>query len=276
MTGDAIRRNPKRKLFLPFYTGLVIAYLFIPVIVMIMFGFNDFSGRFNFAWQGFTLKHYRGLFDYPELTQALRNSLLIAGISTVVATALGTLIALALTRHRFRGRSALNLFIFLPMATPEIVLGVALLGLFVTLAFDRGFVTIVIAHVMFSISYVVVTVKARTAGFDPSLEEAAKDLGADGWATFWTVTFPLIFPGVLAGALLAFVLSIDDYVITTFNAGGTLTLPLWIYGVSRFGVPAQVNVIGTLLFGVGVLYVVVSLMSARGDRQLPPPVLKKG
>ena len=261
----------KRGRFLPIYTGLVIAYLFIPVVVMIIFGFNDFSGRFNFTWEGPILEHYRNFFDFPELVLALRNSVIIASISTLVSVILGTLIALALTRHSFRGRGGLNLFIFLPMATPEIVLGVALLAFFVTLNVQRGFLTIVIAHVMFSVSYVVVTVKARTAGFDRSLEDAAKDLGARPWTAFWTVTFPLIFPGILAAGLLAFVLSIDDYVVTTFNAGGTLTLPLWIYGVSRFGVPAQVNVLGTLIFILGIVYVAVTLIRVR--EKAPIPVL---
>jgi spermidine/putrescine transport system permease protein len=248
--------------FLPIYTGVVIAYLFMPIAVMILFGFNDYRGRFNFTWEGFTLRWYRDIFDFPELTLALKNSLTIAAISTLIATILGTLVALALTRYRFRGRSAMNLFVFVPMASPEIVLGASLLSLFVTLNLARGFTTIVIAHIMFSISYVVVTVKARTSNFDMNLEDAAQDLGASPWITFWTVTFPLIFPGILAAGMLAAVLSIDDYVITSFNAGGTTTLPLWIYGASRIGVPAQVNVMGTLIFLVGVVYVVVSLARA--------------
>ncbi|HEX2050709.1 MAG TPA: ABC transporter permease [Actinomycetota bacterium] len=257
------RRRRRREWLLPTYTALVIAYLFLPVVVMILFGFNDFAGRFNFVWRRPTLEWYRTLFDDPDLVEALKNSALVAAISTALATALGTAIALALTRHRFRGRSGLNLFIFIPMATPEIVLGVSLLALFVTLGVDRGFLTIVIAHVMFSISYVVVTVKARTSGFDHNLEDAAQDLGATPWTTFWTVTFPLIFPGLVAAALLAFVLSLDDYVITTFNAGGTVTFPLWIYGVSRFGVPPQVNVMGTILFAIGVVYVAGTLLRER-------------
>ena len=259
--------------WLGIYTAVILGYLFIPVAVMILFGFNDHTDRFNLTWEGFTLDHYRGLFDIPELIEALKNSLLIASISTLVATILGTMIALALTRYSFKGRSGLNLFIFVPMATPEIVLGVSLLAMFVTANLSRGFGTILIAHIMFSISYVVVTVKARTAGFNRELEDAAKDLGATPWVTFWTVTFPLIFPGILAAGLLAFVLSIDDYVITTFNAGSTITLPLWIYGVSRFGVPAQVNVIGTLIFMLGVAYVVVSLMRNRRAENAPIPVL---
>lgn len=265
-------RKRKRGWVLPTYTGIVIAYLFIPVAIMILFGFNDFSGRFNLVWEGFTLRHYRSLLEIPELTLALKNSLVIATLSTIVSVILGTLIALALTRFRFRGRSGLNLFIFLPMATPEIVLGVSLLSMFVSVEVARGFTTILIAHIMFSISYVVVTVKARTSGFDQHLEEAARDLGADPWTTFWTVTFPLIFPGIMAAALLVFVLSIDDYVITTFNAGAVLTLPLWIFGVSRFGIPAQVNVIGTLIFMLGVGYVVVSLLREhRGNKVEVPP-----
>jgi spermidine/putrescine transport system permease protein len=256
-------RPQRRGWFLPLYTGVVILYLILPVLVMILFGFNNFQGRFNFVWQGFTFEHWRGILDIPDLTEALKNSLAVAGLATVIATVMGTLIALALTRFTFRGRSALNLFIFLPMATPEIVLGVSLLSLFVTLNLSRGMPTIIIAHVMFCISYVVVTVKARTANFDRNFEDAAQDLGATPWTTFWTVTFPLIFPGILAASLLAAVLSLDDYVVTTFNAGGTITLPLWIFGVSRFGVPPQVNVMGTLIFMMGVAYVFVSLSRAR-------------
>lgn len=263
----------RRGRWLGVYTGVILAYLFIPVSVMILFGFNDHTDRFNLTWEGFTLDHYRNLFDIPELIEALKNSLVVAALSTLVATILGTMIALALTRYRFKGRSGLNLFIFVPMATPEIVLGVSLLAMFVTVNLSRGFGTILISHIMFSISYVVVTVKARTAGFNRELEDAAKDLGATPWVTFWTVTFPLIFPGILAAGLLAFVLSIDDYVITTFNAGSTLTLPLWIYGVSRFGVPAQVNVIGTLIFLIGVVYVAISLLRNRRAENAPIPVL---
>ena len=253
---------------LAIYTALVMAYLFIPIVVMIAFGFNDYVGKFNLEWRRFTLEHYTSLGAYPELIDAYKNSLVIAAISTLVATILGTLVALALTRYRFRGRGSLNMFIFLPMATPEVVLGVALLGLFVTTNLERGFTTIVIAHVMFSLSYVVVTVKARTSGLDRSLEDAAQDLGATPWTSFWTVTFPLILPGIVAAGALAFVLSIDDYVITSFNAGATVTGPLWIYGASRFELPAQVNVVGTLSFLAGVLYVLVTLFRTREGRGL--------
>jgi spermidine/putrescine transport system permease protein len=254
----------RRGWFLPTYTGLVIAFLFIPVLVMVLFGFNNYKGRFNYTWEGFTLRWYRELFNFPDLTEALRNSLLIAAFSTVVATVLGTLIALAL-RHRFRGRGTINTFIFLPMATPEIVLGTSLLSLFVTVQLARGFTTIIIAHIMFCISYVVVTVKARTATLDKNLEDAAQDLGATPWTTFWTVTFPLVLPGIVAAAGLALVLSIDDYVITRFVAGSVPTLPLWIYGASRIGVPAQVNIIGTLLLMFGVLYTLITIWRTRSQ-----------
>ena len=248
------------------FTAVVIAYLFVPIIVMIAFGFNNPVGRFNFVWNEFTFENYTTLFEIRELTDSLKNSLVVASISTVIATIIGTLIALALTRYRFRGRSGLNLFLFVPMASPEVVLGVSLLALFVTLGVGRGLTTIIIAHIAFSISYVVVTVKARTSGLDTNLEDAAQDLGATPMTSFWTVTFPLIFPGILAAGLLAFVLSLDDYVITVFNAGSTSTLPLWIFGASRIGVPTQVNVMGTLIFMIGVIYVIVSLVRERRQR----------
>jgi spermidine/putrescine transport system permease protein len=257
-------RTPrKRGWFLGAYTGLVIVYLFMPIAVMILFGFNDLKGRFNFTWQGFTLRHYRELFDFPALTEGLQNSLMIAAATTVVATVFGTMVALALTRYRFRGRTSTNMFIFLPMATPEVVLGASLLSLLLTFGTPRGVVTILAAHIMFTISFVVVTVKARTHGFNMEWEEAAKDLGATPWVTFWKVTLPLIFPGVLAAASLAFALSIDDYVVTTFVSGSTTTFPLWVFGVSRFGVPPQVNVMGTILFVVGILLALGTVLIQR-------------
>ncbi|MEX0833393.1 MAG: ABC transporter permease [Actinomycetota bacterium] len=246
------RRRRRKGWVLPVYAGLVIAYLFLPIAVMIAFGFNDYKGKFNLTWEGFTTRHWGTLFQDPDLVTALKNSLTIAAIVTIVSTILGTLVALALTKYKFRGRSPLNVFIFLPMATPEIVLGASLLTMFITLGVPRGFGTILIAHIMFSISYVVVTVKARTAGFNVEWEEAAKDLGATPWVTFWTVTFPLILPGVAAAAALAFALSVDDYVVTTFNSGQTVTFPLWVFGASRQGIPAQVNIMGTLIFFFGV------------------------
>jgi spermidine/putrescine transport system permease protein len=252
--------RPRREWFLRTWTYVMIGYLFVPILVTVVFGFNDYRpARFNFVWKEFSFVWWRELFADPELLEAFKNSVIVAGISTVVATIFGTLIALALTRFRFRGRAPLNFLIFLPMATPEIVLGVSLLSLFVTLNFNLGLITIVIAHIMFSISYVVVTVKARTSTFDVNLENAAADLGASPRSAFWTVTFPLIFPGIMAGGVLAFVLSLDDYVVTTFNSGGVNTFPLWIYGVSRFGTPGQINVLATIIFMVGVVFVLASL-----------------
>jgi spermidine/putrescine transport system permease protein len=206
----------------------------------------------------------------PGLADALGVSLRIAFASTIVATALGTLIALALVRYDFRGKGAANLLIFLPMATPEIVLGASLLTLFVQLGkppfFPLNELTILIAHIMFNISYVVVTVRARLAGFDRNLEEAAMDLGATPWTTFWRVTFPLILPGIMAAALLAFSLSIDDFVITNFAAGRTVTFPMYIWGAARIGVPVQVNVIGTMIFVVAVGLVAVSTFFQRSRK----------
>lgn len=248
---------------LPAFTGLAVIYLFLPIAVMIAFGFNDPAGRFNFTWQGFTLENYATVLRYPQLTEALVNSLIVATASTIVATTLGTLIGLALTRYDFRGRRPTNLLIFVPIATPEIVLGASLLAFYVSIGLSRDLTTVIIAHIMFNISFVVVTVRARLAGFDRRLEEAAMDLGADEWATFRKVTFPLIFPGIMAAALLAFALSIDDFVITLFTAGQTTTFPLWVYGVSRFGVPPQVNVMGTIIFAIALVFIGIQIWTQR-------------
>ena len=248
-------RDRIRTWLLGIWSAAALLYLFIPIFIVILFSFNDNKGRFNFTWHGFTLRHWEHPFANPDLATAFKNSLLIAGISTVIATALGTFMALALVRYGFRGRGTADMFVFLPLATPEVVLGAALLALFLTANVNTGFVTIVIAHVMFNISYVVVTVKARLEGMDQYIEEAAQDLGAGVWTTFFKVTLPLIAPGVAAAALLAFALSIDDYVITSFNAGQTITFPLFIFGATRQGVPPAVNVLAT-----GLLLIVLVLM----------------
>jgi spermidine/putrescine transport system permease protein len=279
-TALAARRRPLsvtlRRGVLPAYTTLVVLFLFLPIVVMAVFGFNDIGGRFNFTWQGFTLEHWQNLFTrFPALNQSLMNSLIVALVSTLVATTLGTLIALALTRYEFRGRGPLNLLIFLPIATPEIVLGASLLALFVSSGVDRGLPTVTIAHIMFNISFVVVTVRARIAGFDRNLEEAAMDLGADEWTTFRKITFPLIFPGILAAGLLAFALSIDDFVITQFTAGQTITFPLWVYGASRIGVPPQVNVMGTLIFGIALVGIVLWIVLQRREVSARPTTLER-
>ena len=248
------------------FTIGAITYLMLPIAVMILFSFNDPVGKSNFTWVGFSLDAWLNPFGALGLQDAVFASLRIAFISTVVATILGTLIGLALTRYQFRGRGATNLFIFLPMATPEIVLGASLLTMFVSIGQPRNELTILIAHIMFNISFVVVTVRARLTGFPRHLEEAAMDLGATEWVTFWKVTFPLIFPGIMAAALLAFCLSIDDFVITNFTAGQTVTFPMYIYGSYRVGVPVQVNVIGTIIFMTAVGAVVLSTILQRRDR----------
>ncbi len=250
------------------WSAIALLYLFIPIFIVVLFSFNDNKGRFNFTWQGFTLDHWAQPFADPDLATALKNSLLIAAITTVIATALGTFMALALVRYGFRGRGAVDMLVFLPLATPEVVLGAALLALFLTAAVSTGFVTIVIAHVMFTVSYVVVTVKARLEGMDRHIEEAAMDLGATEWATFRKVTLPMIAPGVGAAALLASAISIDDYVITSFNAGQTTTFPLFIFGATRQGVPPEVNVLASaLLFAVLILMGLNVLLQRRLARR---------
>ncbi len=234
------------------YTGLALVYLLLPIFIVALFSFNDPVGKTNYTWVGFTFDHWVNLFAIPGLLDSVVISIRIAFISTLIATTLGTLAALALVRYQFRGRPATSLFIFLPLATPEIILGASLLTLFVAIGkppfFPLNEFTILIAHITFNISYVIVTVRARLAGFDRRLEEASADLGADGWQTFWRVTFPLILPGIAAAALLAFSLSIDDFVITNFTAGRTTTFPMFVWGSARVGVPPQVNAIGTIFF----------------------------
>jgi spermidine/putrescine transport system permease protein len=254
-------RKPKRRIgdgILFGYTWLIIAWLAFPIAVMILFSFNDTKGKYNTTWQGFTFKWYGRLGEYPELRDALLRSLVIAVVTMVVAGALGTLIGVALGRYRFRGQGVTNLIMFATISSPELVMGASLLALFVNAGVGRGLITIMIAHVMFSISFVAVVVRARVLTLDRYAEEAARDLGATPWTTFWLVTFPMIFPAVLSGGLLAFALSIDDYVITNFTAGTVITFPLWIYGATRQGLPPQVDVMGTLIFAGGVLIAIGS------------------
>ena len=252
-----------RRHALTVYSLLAFAYLLLPIAVVVAFSFNNPAGRFNYVWQGFTLDNWRNWDAVPGLRAAMEVSLEIAALSSIVATILGTLIALALVRYGFRGRGVTNLLVFVPMSTPEIVLGASLLTLFLTMNVTTGFKTILIAHIMFNISYVVVTVKARLVGFDRHLEEAAMDLGANEWATFTRVTLPLIAPGVLAAALLAFALSVDDFVITNFNAGSEITFPLFVWGAARVGAPPQVNVIGTVIFVLAVAFMLVNVLFQR-------------
>jgi spermidine/putrescine transport system permease protein len=264
-----------RSKLLGLWAGLALLYLFLPIFIVVLFSFNDPNGRFNLTWQGFTLKHWEHPFSVGGLGEAMGKSLEIAIISTVLAVTLGTFMALALVRYQFRGRKAADMFVFLPLATPEVVLGAALLGLFLTMNLDTGFATIVIAHTMFNVSYVVVTVKARLEGMDLHIEEAAMDLGANEWTTFRKITLPLIAPGVAAAGLLAFALSIDDFVITNFNAGQTVTFPLFIYGAARQGIPPEVNVLATMLLLAALALMALNLVwqrrKAAVDARVPAP-----
>ncbi len=265
---------------LPVYAFVAVAYLALPVLVMIAFSFNDPVGRANLVWQGFSIDAWLNPLGPAGLGEAVFRSIVIAALSTLIATTIGVLMALALVRHSFRGRAATNLLVFLPMSTPEIVLGTSLLTLFIAsvqwsfvpkgVVYPLGMTSILIAHVMFNVSFVVVTVRARLLGFPSHLEEAARDLFADDWTTFWKVTFPLILPGVIAAALLAFSLSIDDYVITAFTSGQTVTFPLYIFGAQQRGIPVQVNVIGTVIFLTAVGFVVFTTVMSR--RQQTDPV----
>ncbi len=248
------------------YAFLAFVYLFIPIAYTMAFSFND-AGKSNLTWRGFTLNNWKNPCGAPDVCTALGNSLKIGFIATLLATILGTMIAFALGRHRFRGRSTVNLLIFLPMATPEIVLGASLLAMFLNLGINPGFWPTVIAHVMFCISFVVVTVKARIASLDPKLEEAAMDLYASEVETFRKVTLPLVMPGIFGAALLAFSLSFDDFIITNFNSGTLTTFPKFVYISSARGIPAQANVIGSLMFILALAIVLTSqFVSTRKKR----------
>ena len=254
-----LRRNA---IFL--YAGVAVLYMLLPIVVIALFSFDQTSsGKLDYRWSGFTLDYWRDAFGDEAVNDAMVTSIKLALLSTAVATAIGTLMALALVRHRFRGRGGANLLIVLPMATPEIVIGASLLSMFLIYGIQLGFTTLFIAHVMFSISFVVVVVRSRLIGFDRGLEEAAADLGARPLTTFRTNTLPLLAPGIVAAALLAFALSIDDFVISNFNSGTTETFPLYIFGVSLRGIPVQVNVLATLLFAVTVIGIVFVLWQQR-------------
>jgi len=264
---------PRRKLsdvLLATYTGLVIAYLLIPIAVMILYSFNSNAAtgtaatpKVSFRWQGFTVEWWKQWNAVPDLTSSLWNSLYIAVVSTIVATILGTLIALALVRYHFRGSGSLETVMFMNIAAPEIVLGAALLSFFVLLNFPMGLLSIFVAHVMFNIAFVAIVVRARLSGFHRGIEEAAHDLYANPWETFLKVTLPLIWPGILAGGLLAFALSIDDFVTTNFVAGQTVTFPLWVYGAVKVGIPPQVFVMGTSIFLAGLVIAIINVIASR-------------
>ncbi|GAA3745977.1 spermidine/putrescine transport system permease protein [Spinactinospora alkalitolerans] len=260
------RRERRRTDWGKWFTWVVMAWLFLPIAGMIAFSFNDISGRQNVTWQGFTLKWYGDAFAYRDLNTALFNTVAIGLLTMLIAGVVGSLLGLAIGRYRFRGQGVTNLVMFAAISAPEVVMGASLLSLFLTMNISAGFVTILIAHVMFTISFVAITVRARVITLDPKLEEAARDLGAGPWTTFRLVTFPMLLPAIMAGGLLALALSVDDFIITSFVSGDTTTFPLWIWGATRVGIPPQVNVMGTLIFTVGVLLAVINVVVARRNR----------
>ncbi len=253
---------------LPLYTVLAFIYLLIPIVYTFVFSFND-SFKSNISWRGFTFDNWLNVCGEPGVCDAFGTSVLIGVVSTVLATILGTMIAIALVRYEFKARSQVSLLLFLPMATPEIVLGAGLASQFFNMGVTKGLGTVIVAHVMFCLSFVVVTVKARVASLDPALEEAGSDLYATPAQVFRKVTLPLLTPGIMSAALLAFALSFDDFIITNFNAGPVDTFPKFVYTAAAKGIPAEANVVGSAVFLVAIITVVlVQLNSARKQKRL--------
>jgi spermidine/putrescine transport system permease protein len=262
--------RPKRKkwtrFILPVYVTLLMLYLVAPILMMILYGFNDIAGERQTArFQGFTLDWWRAMFDDPSLNEAVRNSVLIALLAAALATPLGTTLGLALARYGFRGKAGVAFVIFMAIAIPEIVLGSSLLSMFVQVQAPLGFGSILLAHVAFNTPFVAITVRARAQGMDRSLEDAAQDLFATPFTAFKKVTLPIIMPGITAGFMLAFVLSLDDFVITNFVSGQVQTFPIWVYGATKVGLPPTVNVMGTLLFAAGVTLALLTALSRRKE-----------
>ncbi len=243
--------------------GLVLLYLFLPIFVIILFSFNKPVGKFNYTWQGFTLENWADPFKYPALTEALKLSLQVAAISTLIALVLGTLVAIALVRQRFRGSRAVDTFLVLPLTAPEVVMGASLLTLFLDLGWATGYVTILIAHIAFEISFIAMTVRARVRGFDWTLEDASMDLGSGPTRTFFKVTLPLIVPGIIAAAMLSFALSLDDFIITYFVSGSTVTYPLYVNAATKAAVPPQIDVLATAILVVSLLLLAAGTLYRR-------------
>jgi len=262
-------RSPRRRgawvgRILPIYVFVIMIYTVIPIVFMIVFTFNKApTGRIGFNWMGMTGYWYQHVFDIGDLTNALKTSLEVATLSSAVSVVLGVPMALALARYRYRGKTVTDVVLFTNIAAPSVVVGASLLSFFLELNIPRGFWTILIAHVAFNVAFVVIVVRARVTGLDRSLDRAAADLGATPWVAFQKVTLPLIIPGIVAGFLLAFAMSIDDLIITSFVNGNTLTFPLWVYGAVKTGIPPQVFVMGTLIFLGGVVIALGSVVYAR-------------
>ncbi|MCU1584472.1 MAG: transporter permease [Microbacteriaceae bacterium] len=251
---------------LPVYTALALIFLLIPIAYTFVFSFNN-SLKSNISWRGFTLDNWTNVCNAQDVCAAFGNSILIGVVATVVATALGTAIAIALVRYRFRFRSAISLLLFLPMATPEVVLGAGLASEFLGAGVQKGIGTIIVAHIMFCISFVVVTVKARVSSLDPALEEAGRDLYGSPAQVFWRITFPLLLPGIIAAALLSFALSFDDFIITSFNSGSATTFPKFVYISAARGIPAEANVIASAVFLLAIVLVIGQQVTAASRRK---------
>lgn len=256
------RKTGERLLHL--FTWLLIVWLALPIAVVVAFSFNNPHGRYNYSWTGFTVKYWGSkLFAIPDLTTAVEHSILVAVVATIGATVLGTMVGLAVGKYKFRGQGVTNLVQFAAISAPEVVLGSSLATFFLQAHIQEGALTVMAAHIMFCMSFVAITVRARVVGLDPSVEDAARDLGAGPWDTFRLVTLPMIMPGVIAGAMLAFALSIDDFITTEFTSGSFVTYPLWIWSVSRQGLPPQVNVMGSIIFAAGVLFAIANSVISR-------------
>ncbi|QIM16965.1 ABC transporter permease [Leucobacter insecticola] len=253
------------KAFVPVVGAVALIYLLVPIVHVIVFSFND-AGRNNILWRGFTLRNWQNPCGAPQVCTAFGNSILIGVVATVIATVLGTMIAIALVRYRFKFRSTVSLLLFTPMATPEVVLGAGLAAQFLLAGVEKGIGTIILAHTMFCISYVVVAVKARVASLDPAIEEAGRDLYAGPGQVFWRITLPMLMPGIIGAALLSFALSFDDFIITNFNSGTATTFPKFIYVSALKGVPAQANVLASIVF-VGALLLVIIVQVVRINNQ---------
>lgn len=253
------------KAFVPVVGTIALIYLLVPIVQVIVFSFND-AGRNNILWRGFSLKFWQNPCGAPQVCTAFGNSIMIGLVATVIATVLGTMIAIALVRYRFKFRSTVSLLLFTPMATPEVVLGAGLAAQFLLAGVEKGIGTIILAHTMFCISYVVVAVKARVASLDPAIEEAGRDLYAGPGQVFWRITLPMLMPGIIGAALLSFALSFDDFIITNFNSGTATTFPKFIYVSALKGVPGQANVLASIVF-VGALLLVVIVQVVRINKQ---------
>ncbi|MDV3129170.1 ABC transporter permease [Mycobacterium sp. 21AC1] len=259
-----VKGSPKwGDLALRVVAGLVLLYLFLPIFVIVLFSFNKPAGKFNYTWEGFTLDNWADPFKYPALTDALKLSLNIAAVSTAVALVLGTLVAIALVRQRFRGQKAVDTFLILPLTAPEVVMGASLLTLFLDFGWAAGYTTILIAHIAFEVSFIAMTVRARVRGFDWTLEDASMDLGASPSRTFFRVTLPLIVPGIVAAAMLSFALSLDDFIITYFVSGSTVTYPLYVNAAVKAAVPPQINVLATAILVVSLLLLMAGTLYRR-------------